>query len=737
MGLINPTYNNRVRFKLLNDQMGQIIAKEPIEWKASGDVEYTRSERYKGMFVDMSGSLTFVDSAADYLQLIKEIYGIQAKVQLVIEEKHPTIDKWVAGDLLDLDMSTYESVKGKFTIKIKTSGLYEILKSRDGEKVEIERITTLEGREIAPLNVIEIPVQPRNIFLVSKLETDVLDDEGEPETWLTESPFNSPPLKVVINSDQERILSTFTNTDQTFFVGFDSPANPNGVYPQNQQFFYYRNDRQKVLKLFFDFIVKIGFVNTSVPTQVFRIQIQKSLYNPDGLAIPISLQTIWEFNGNGNLGIQEFQFSNDSPIPFTMEEGECLALILSISEPIGSGQNTVTAERTNIRIQEDSFYEATTTKAILTHDLGQRLTEIITDTPDAFYSETLGRTDIGYTEDGKNALFAYAHGMWIRGFDKEPQDEENRYKAFTTSFKDWFDSISASGSIGLGIEKIGFKERIRIEDATYFFNKNITIRLGKATGIKRSYNVKNFFSSLEVGYSKGGEYEEAMGLDEYNAKSTFSTVITRVQNILQIINPFRADKYGFEFARRKPRINYPNEDSTYDQDIFMMDLKRFFNSYKERLWQDDFEQEPTGVYSPETATNLRLSPVNTLLRHGWFIASAFIKYTDKFTRYTSSTANSGLKTKRAGEPEYAENGDILNANLGRAQFTNEWIDFQYPVDFELMRQIKGRTNVNGKWIQNVYGMVEFTNEENKKEYGFLWSVKPGDLGQFKLLKVHI
>lgn len=734
MGLINPTYNNRVRFKLLNEDFGQVIAQEPIEWK-SDDVEYARHERYKGMFVDMSGTLTFVDDTADWLRLIRQTFGIQSKVQLIKEERHPDTDHWISGDLLDLDMSTFEDVEGKFSLKILTSGLYELLKARDGDKLEPERQTTYEGREIAPLSTKEIPITPRNIFLLSKLENSAEN------SFLAQNPFYCPTHNVIINSDQERVFSTQPNPQigdpESYFVPWNQ-SDFNECFPVDTQFFYYRNDRTKTIKITLDFKIQIAFANSGSSNQFVRLRLQKSLYDENSLATPIQMYDLAYLNGHGGGGMQTLEYSNDpNAFPITLEEGECLALVINIQTPVpSSGYNQLQIIKSDIKITEDSWFDPSNSKVILTHELGQRITEIITDQPDAFYSETLGRTDIGYNQDGVNtgALTAFAHGMWIRGFDKEPEDdEENRYKAFSTSFKDWFESQSMTWNLGLGIEKIGFKERIRIEETAYFFNKNITIKLPEpVTNVKRYYDLKGFFSSIEAGYSKGGEYEEAMGLDEYNAKSSFSTFITKSKVILNLLNPYRADKYGAEFARRKPKINHPNEDTKYDTDVFMFDLKRFYSSFKERVWQDDFEQEPTGVYSPETATNLRLSPVNTILRHGWVIAAGLLKYPTKYIRYKESTANSKLKTKMPGKPEYAENGTIKNSNLDKPRHQSEWVEFDHPVDFELMQEIKGSSTINGKKIQNVYGLVEFTYK-GEKEYGFLFNLKPNDKGRFKLL----
>jgi hypothetical protein len=132
-----------------------------------------------------------------------------------------------------------------------------------------------------------------------------------------------------------------------------------------------------------------------------------------------------------------------------------------------------------LKIEENSYFEPSVTKAILAHEMGNRITRIITGKEDAFISDALGRTDIGYSSDGYGALTGYTHGFWIRGFDKDDTDEENRFKPLTTSFKKYMESLSSVWNMGLGIEAIGYKERIRIESLKYFYNNNVTIRLGK------------------------------------------------------------------------------------------------------------------------------------------------------------------------------------------------------------------------------------------------------------------
>jgi hypothetical protein len=188
-----------------------------------------------------------------------------------------------------------------------------------------------------------------------------------------------------------------------------------------------------------------------------------------------------------------------------------------------------------------------------------------------------------------------------------------------------------------------------------------------------------------------------------------------------------------EFTRRKPLSLFPTEDSKYDTNVFLLDLKPVNNGFEQRKWQDDLVKAPSGVFSPETATNLRFSPFNMLLRHSWVIASGLTKFATEKVRYGSSTANSQMKTQLIGAHEYAENGDIINAELKKARFVAEWIEFEHECTFDIMQMVQGTTKINGKAIQNLYGTIQFINEKNQIEKGFLFNLKPNE-GKWKILK---
>lgn len=60
--------------------------------------------------------------------------------------------------------------------------------------------------------------------------------------------------------------------------------------------------------------------------------------------------------------------------------------------------------------------------------------------------------------------------------DLSLSEDDRKFKPLTTSFRDFIASLSAVCNIGVGIEKIGAREYVVIEDLKHFYNRNVTIK---------------------------------------------------------------------------------------------------------------------------------------------------------------------------------------------------------------------------------------------------------------------
>ncbi len=761
MSNIYPIYTDRTRYKLNHNPTGQQTVQEPKGFR-DDDNEYVRDKSFHGIFPQMTNNLTFYNDGGYFIENIYSQYGINAEIILTKEERNPKTDIWEQSYTGFLDLSTYSKENEGVSIKFVSSGLLRVIKARQNEKIELDRLDTLNGDTIPYLEPSEVALDGRDILLKSLLETQEIDSSTDNfsmrfQTKNSRTASLAVPMAEIYSSDVKIFAPNEFSFTSTPDIG------------RVESLFYLPNDRDKILniniKCGFDIVqpssIDISDISSDANLRLYLVIFENGeSYNVKD-RIPLSGNIIYR---NGlRLTRVDASYVNSS---FELLTGESLSLQWyggasswgSFVGPVGISYGYIRPRFDNIissiNIIEDSEFDGTKSKVHFPFEVASRFLKLFTNQDDILVSNVLGKTENGYSEDGEASLIAMAHGFWIRGFSKDDDveiNEENRYKSMTTNFKEFYESYFDVWSLGAGIEKVGFKEIFRIEKLDYFYNKNVLIRLGKVvdgrfeyvqvSNVKRSLNKDEFISGIEIGYDKGGDYEEAVGLDEYNTKTTFTTVIDKIEQKYKATSKYRADSYGAEFARRKSYFRFPTEDTKYDNSIWLFDLIRNPLSviFKQRLWQDDFSEEPTGVFSPDTAQNLRLSPFNILLRHGWRIGSGLVKYPLNFIRYGSSIANSSLTTKlkladypQYGGVAYSENGNILNKDLEQARTDGEVIEFDYYVDYDLLQKVQGKTVILGKEIQNFYGLISFKNENGDIEEGYLDKLSPNGVGKWTI-----
>lgn len=727
MANILTEYSDRVRYTLHNNTYGTISITDPIGWDED-EKEFSRNKTYHGIFTTLSNSLKFTKDAKDFIKLVYDTLGINADLRLVKEVKNSISDIWEQSYSGYLDLSTYEIENGQVSCKFNSGGLESILKSREGDQVEIDRNDTIDEKPIEELQTVEVEIAGRRIFLESIWEVEPMNYYQE---LRVESKNGS---ELAVSSGVSTLLTKKSHEEANITLAGPLGDQHSGA---TAMMLILKVDRPRE---FYINIQDLAFTCYTAHKQIQwgRASVSIVTYNENRHVV--NRKVLWLAEGDspnppiygGNYGGNQ-TINSDLIVPLSENESLGLEILLHVDLIGGSGMNTFKADfwykfsKGRIIITEDSHFDKTITKAVRPFHLAERLIEITTNRKNVFRSEILSSGNF------KNLLIT--HGFWIRGFDKgleqNENPEDNRYKPLTTSFKDFMSSFFAVANLGMGIERNGQREIIVIEDLKYFYNRNTTIRLPfQVKNVKRSVDSSRYYSLLDFGFEKGGSYEESQGLDEYNLKNSYTTCIHRLSNTYSAISKYNADSTGIEFARRKPFSNYSTEDTNYDQNVYFIDAKsiRLANNYSVRLWQDDFQNVPMGIYSPETAFNLRITPFNNLLRHSWYFGGGLVKYPSDKVKYASSSGNSNLKTI------YKENGSVLNSKLERSRFVPEIIKFEHICSDELLKKVEGKSIVLGKEILNVYGLIEFVNENNETEKGYLLSLKPNGAGQWELLK---
>ncbi len=749
-------FSNRVEITLISILGRRVLDEDPIGYDES-ETEIGRSEKTHGIFLKQINNLEFTGSQKRYLEDLWQLHGPQARCRLIRKEKHPTTDEWQLHSDGFLDFTTRKIKDNKFSIDFVEGGLREVLTSQMREKFELNRTTDINGKVIPDLITDTLALQGREIYLLSKFgleqskEFDFLS--GGWQGGVREA-FYPVPMNIISNSDPENLTSTFEHLNdkrghseggeetrfltqasrdigkvklqfniQFYLQLFGLPVQNNGGYPEDRNL-------SLVLRRYSD--------QSATGGSEFYFEEETVLVD---MGDPIDVEKLGDIYTTG-----EVEIIYDQLLGNQLKKGDSLGLYYKskgdYDTPLGwldEYMNLIIRQQfSRLTWSEDSYYPPTTSKCLTAYEVGKRLSEIYTGKP-CFDSYLLEGKDNTLLKD-TNQQLVFSPGGWIRNLKKQDEDEQGNVTItewpIEFSFENFYKSIFAITPVGYGISTVGNRQNIVFEDLNFFFQRTVLIHLGKIKITERSTAVEFCYQSLKFGYTKGGEYEKPLGLDEYNTQTAFRSPLTITDNEYNALGESRTDSYGAEDARRMQYKESAEKDTPYDKDNFLFDVKNN-GHYEVRTWEDDFETPPTSVYSPETAYNLNLSPGRNRQRHEYWFTSGFYKLKNEAMQFLNSKGNSTLKTKKAGEAALKESAPAIPVTeLDNPLVEPEWIDAEADFDQKVYEQITGTTIINGREVNNYYGLAEFTNNKNRVERAFIYTVKVKDKFTFKLLKSH-
>jgi len=688
-----------------------IIIEEPIGWK-DDLMNIKRSEKNFTTVTKYSTNLEFFGVGANTLTQIYKNYGIEAEVVLIKRIQDPEKQEFKIRYYAILDGYAYVRKNDKCKVNTLESRLTREIKGYRSEKVEMTRTTAMNGLEIPELETKRVNIIGKDILLVSKFgvrldqETLHLEHKGSDTTFYTTFPMD-------LYADSHIDAADVTNY---------KIQNRNSGLPGNgstQNMFWSISEEDIILdKMKID--VKLNVTDYGL-NQMKRVQLVLYLLKFEDVSVTggstqykYKSRELLEYGYNSNGGssgesnmVSKTIEYNNTFYNYEIKKGESLAL--AMYEKSYDGEDLLLEmERIDVELVSNSFEEGAQADCILPMDLFTHLARIMSARTDAVVvSNYFGRKDLGYEEDGPGAYVGVTSGFLARGF---------RDKPLTTSWKDAIESYGAVLNVSYVVEKIGFKEFIRIEPTDYFFTGKRTLFENNVATKKIEIKVKGdlSYNGIEIGYVRGAEeYEEADSLDEFNGRINWITPLAGAETMYTKLSEYRADSTGLVFALRKPIKTHPTDDTSYDKDIFLLDMKppSYGLVLEQRVWQDDFAQIPEGLYSPSTATNLRLCPSEMFKRHERYFGACLNLYKDKQITFGSGVGNVLLVL----------DGEVVNRNinildLAQSSYRNFEISFDYNTDATLEEAMS----------ENIYGIFEF-----KDSRGTTWQFRLFEFKQNK------
>jgi len=692
---------NRVRYTFYSDILEPLVIEEPANWN-DDEKEIIRSDKWFGITKNLSNNLEYYGNAFDYIKSNYDIRGIKMNIRLDKEERNGLTDEWELSYTGYLDGATYKQDKNYIRIKFNESQFFKNIESRMKDKFELERLDDLKGNAIPALTYKNLSLQGRDIFRESLLNNPIPYFNKYKNTSVYLYNAFHFTFDLIYRSDENVFAPVPTVNSVTGEVAQEANEVVNGVYTGINigQAFYITadNENEITIKVTGEFDFKR--VNGNGSDNAVAFNLVRWIYDEDNNFVsPIIYDLCPDFIVNQ--GETVTKIINHT---FTFEKRINDSFFIYATYFIDVNETMYIEYRNaKILISENDLGEVTNVDCLRMYDVLDRLFLIITG-KQCFQSDLLN----GYWKD-----LLMSNGFKIRKFTD---------KNITISLEEVLNCLMAIDDICLIIQK----NTVRVEKKNYSFIPEEVIFLGEVNNIEREIVEKEHFSSIEIGYDFDGKYEEVNGLDEYNIKNTYSTCIDTTDNTLKAISKVRADAYGITLAQLKPFEKFPKLDTAYDKENFLFDAKLIGgNNYELRHWEDDFVDEPTGIFSPQTAFNLRLSPFNSLLRKGKTISCGLQKFPTEILKYASTEGNSQLVTL------YPERAQIQNNILAAPYYLPEKITFEKKITLQQFKLI----------VDNPYNLIKFVNEYGKIEYGYICpgnqGIKPNKEGKFTLVKANI
>ena len=441
MGRIQNNYFDFVEYALRRGQDKEVIISEPVGWQ-DDQKEIVRDLKSHGKKVKFNSNLEFYDVEVEgkensfkFLKSVYEIYGINAVVTLekrILDPDDFSGNRKVTEYIMTLDYSTMEIIedeKGR-RIKIKSNdeGIGQILIARLSEQVEIERIDTIDGKSLPELNFQKVELDGKKIFFDTLLENNSVTFADfdmfslNPETQFG---LSALPLETIYKSDpdiKEASTGTFVYTPSDY-------AGAGFVFGKEQQLFFLNsqnNSRTLNLDINIEFDLNVlSYLSLSFG-KISLIRYQ-DVYNTVEEVQRIDLLSLDPLNLNNG---KKFTYSNNFDININQNDG--LGIFIIGTKNFTQGSLTFVFEnlKSSLQIQEENFQEKSNANLLLPFELFTRLIKIKTNQTDTVLkSNFLGRTDIGYSEDGIGSLTGVTTGTLLRGFedtDFQTKNDQNR-----------------------------------------------------------------------------------------------------------------------------------------------------------------------------------------------------------------------------------------------------------------------------------------------------------------------
>ncbi len=716
-------FESNIKFFLFCDEMpqGQQLVEVPPYQNFNegyGDT-FEKDPEGKYFTVDKGQSIKMYNEAYYYLRQVRAVFGVAVDCRMLIRIKDDMVlsEDWktVSNVGIDLASLTFKDEVREVTFETTKGGLLELLEKRWGDDYDLQRETDLFGNALPALPTVSVDLEPREIYRESRLFV-----EGG-----TEIQLNSPrdavttPFQLDYASDDD-VVETYTDR-----LYADDPIE----YGKLRSFhigslFYFIADREATIRI--NGKVRVVVTNDSPSAGLWTMDMVKYGNGDEFDFVSKDTLAVGDSTSNGN--VLEYTF-NDYEI--TVQPGESLAVGFLY---FNTGVMAMRWEDTEIVISENQLFPATSARAVRPYDAFERLIQIITGNGGRF------RSDV-FDEGGAYENYLVLHGTWVRNMPtviNQGADDERRVQA-SLSLEKLYEAMDCLCE-PLAYDTIteGNVERFRIRRELDTLKQDVGIRVGRTRngsfglievqGVERDTAGDDFYGRVKIGSTKTGEaYEEVNNLFSVCGNAEWNTINQRSESAYEKTTEFRTGAEDFELTRQIQYPQYPDLDTPYDDDWFVLDAQKAGPRYSPKLYGSYYLTVPTGVFSPTTNYNWPFTPSRLFLKHSYKISPAIDapRWINESVKFINSNCNSSLVTTVTGEDPLAEDGNIAHSRMQKARYSLEMIKFKQPINQEIYDQLIDRDKRDS--------LVQIKTPDGS-EYGYLVFCDTKGEGRWELIE---
>lgn len=699
-----------------------------------------RDDNWHGIFFEASTSeLTFYGAAAAYLKNKKETEGLKSEVTFkalqacgIYEELETILEG-------RLDFGKYSQTCGNtclVKISVEQTGCLMTLRNRYDQKVDLDSRITLDKmsalRDYAQLGqAISLP----GVAIDARVEGYVDTDGWETDCQTINTGENVFYLRPEYENEKFNSISNGQLTGINACTVSAPLPDPNVVFVTPQLLF---EETQSMLGCFNDtFLVEArlkGVYSVSAAATAMLNEVQANVLLWDGNgdiqndAINLNQQIIFP-NPGTSLPVSNIPYDVSFSLSVSRDQlisnpglYVLLTFVVTVESvvPVNITVNSFFDEATYFKISTTKLCPDTISQYYMIHEALSRITESITSNCLKVKSDYYGRTDsqpYSASEDGCGSLRFLTSGLKIR---------KAQNPAFFLSLKEAFDGLRGIDNIGMGIEETNIPafSWLRIEPVEYFYQDQEILSLPFVPEAIIDVQEQLHYSVIKSGYEKW-EVERFNGLDEPNSNREYRTILSSVNNPLDITSKLIAGSYAIETTRQQSFADTGAADTTYDNETFVICVER--QAYNFIIEQGNINNA-ANVYSPQTLYNWRIRPYSNLMR--WFksIANSYPNITDSANKlyFSSGTGNflaegeigGAYPTCKLENGVKAENRDLSQldfADVSQATplWKPEYATLRYPLSVSDYKALKA----------SPYGYISFQCGTGEWKKGFIQNLR--------------